>query len=187
MTIIYLGSHLFASHPAPPSNIWTHCGPQVNSLSTPDIDSESNLLFNLKVHKFWMPYFWQIAFTIFWEDPITKPKCSTYLCAIGLISALADAPRCTIGIERSCIKPSLLPTKDVTAVNLCNCSSLDRLPERVVQQPLAGALVPSQGQPAAATQRPGWPEVPHRLSATARLRGQPWAGPQTPLRIPPAS
>lgn len=61
-----------------------------------------------------------------------------------------------------------------------------RLPERSVQQPLAGALVPPEGQPAAPPQGPRRPEEPHRLAAPARLRGQPGPGPEAPVCLPPA-
>lgn len=62
-----------------------------------------------------------------------------------------------------------------------------RLPECLVQQPLAGALVPPEGQPAAPPQRPGRPEEPHRITAPPRLRGQPRLGSEAPVRLPPAT
>lgn len=64
--------------------------------------------------------------------------------------------------------------------------SVLRLSECFVKQPLAGTLVPPEGQPAAPPQGPGWPEEPHCIAAPARLRGQPRLGSEAPIRLPPA-
>lgn len=62
-----------------------------------------------------------------------------------------------------------------------------RLPERAFQQPLAGALVPSQGQQAHPAQGQGRPEDAHRLHPAARLRGHPGPGLQAPPDLPATS
>ena len=62
-----------------------------------------------------------------------------------------------------------------------------RLPERAFQQPLAGALVPSQGQQAHPAQGQGRPEDAHRLHPAAWLRGHPRPGLQAPADLPAAS
>lgn len=66
-------------------------------------------------------------------------------------------------------------------------SSLRRVPKCALQQPLAGALVPSEGQQAHFPQGQGRPEDPHCLHPSTWLRSDSGLGFQAPSDLPAAS